>query len=249
MKQLLSWFIFLTLAIGVSALPPAIRNNVRNKGGNFAPSVGGGSPSWVIVRTNTYDNTIQFPVVPAQTHTAGNAIAVGIWTPFGSVTVSSVTNTAGDTFTQCSGSRISVDQSIEWWLATSSAGHASDKIGVALSTARGCQIVVVEFSGQAASTPFETAATGSSSASTTVTSASFSPASSGNLNLAYSGQYNSAGGAYTAGANYTLLINGTTYNTQCEQRQSAPAGAQTASITQAANDDNVITVISIKPQL
>lgn len=215
---------------------------------SLKPKSAGGSPNWIIVKTNISQNTIQVHPMPVQDHAAGNMLVVGVYTAFGTVSVSSISNTAGDTFTLCTGSKLAPDEVIEWWHTPSSAGSAVDVITVTLTGARNASIVSFEVSGQASSSPFETAATGSATG-TSVTSASFSPAASGNLNLAYHSVIDGTAGAWTAGTGYTLSAHETANNIRSEYRIGAPAGAQTASATFASSQALKISVVSFKPQL
>lgn len=212
-----------------------------------AAAGGGGSPSWILVRSNQFDFSAVTGVSAAQAHTAGNLIVVMTWTVFGNAPVTTITNTALDTWAVCTGSQSGTDDVLSIWYAVT-AGHAADKIGVTLSSSKPAGVLIFEYSGQAASSPFETAASGSATG-TSVTSGSFSPAATGNLNVVSGAVYDGPAGAWTPATDYVNVLNVTSYNTQGGHRtNSTPSGAQTASYTFATSQPLRIAVASFKPQ-
>lgn len=176
--------------------------------------------------------------------TTGNAIIVTISESAAGDDVSSVTDTALNTYVHATGCYQASDNSYgnsDVWYALNITGNASNVVtahfgGAGVQYPRAGQVQV---SGLASSSPFETCAVNHATG-TSVTSASFSPAASGNINIVAMGQ--GGGGTSTAGASYTLLgsVNVTEYQTN------AAAGAQTASYTYSSSTALNISVATFK---
>lgn len=177
--------------------------------------------------TGTSSSTI---VSPAHSHTAGNGIGVLIRGGAVGLTVSSVTNTAGDTFTRAAASYVSNGQITDVWYTCNTAGNASDVVTATLSASNSYNVMVVfEITNQNPASCLDTATNGTSTGGTnTVTSSSFTPLANDFI-AAISGQDCSAG-AWTAGTGYTILLNETGSGVGTEYLQGSTAGAQTASM-------------------
>jgi hypothetical protein len=182
--------------------------------------------------------------------TAGNLLVVMIAIANNALTVSSITDTAGNTYTQCSGALIQSQSSVgtlDIWYAKNILGNATNVVTVNYSALSqfGGSIKVHQYSGADTTSPFETATTGSATAATAVTSSSFSPAASGNVNVAHA-DTSLVTPTWTAGTNYTLQVNQSTDDSQSEDRLNAPSGVQTASFTVSLSATIEMSVASFK---
>lgn len=167
-------------------------------------------------------------------------------------TVTSVTDTAGDTFVQAVGSRATTvggaaSTFTDIWYCLSSLGNGANAITVNFSVAtQFCAVIVNNYTGVAS---FEVGANGSSNTVlvTTVASGSFSPAAAGNVNVA-AGSQAVGGGTWSAGTGYgNLTTSGGVTSMANEDDNPAAAGAQTASIGYSLSSDMCISVASFKP--
>ena len=181
----------------------------------------------------------------AVTHTAGNLL-VAFCNGSGSNTVSSVTDTASNTYTQATSAYVTAAAGFaDTWYASNISGNSSNAVTCTFNTGTTFRrIIVLEYSGADTSSPFEVAATGSCSACTTVTSGSFSPAASGNVNAAFTGTSNVVT-TWTPGANYRMerLLS----DAGTEDRPGAPSGSQTVGQTINTSLNMVMTLGSFKP--
>ncbi len=146
------------------------------------------------------------------THTAGNLLAVGCsWNVSGADPTITVTNTAGDTFTQ-------VDKFQDGFTLIGTAtfyakniiGNASDVVTCTLSSARTTPgISVLEFSRLNASSPLDQHVTGNTDTTSTVTSGSFTTTSAAEVIVAFGCAYTELNPqTWTAGSGYTIPTNG-----------------------------------------
>lgn len=181
-------------------------------------------------------------------HTAGNTLIV--LTGQGNEitnTVSSISNTAGDTFTQGTSCRTATGNFSVWldiWYVASTNGNSNDVVTVTFSANDHTRFVyVAQYSGVAAS-PFEVCAHASVTSATSATTSSFSPVASGNVNVGIA--INSTNTTYTSGTNYTLRDSQTSPAIALEDRTGAPSGSQTASINTGASTDILLLVGSFK---
>lgn len=165
------------------------------------------------------------------------------------ITVSSMSQGA-NTFTQCSGAyknSAGAGGCVDIWYCANCAAVSSTALTANMSafgTYRSLHLV--EIDGLDLVSPFEVAKNGAAS-STTVTSASFSPAAAGNYNIAIGLQSVSASNLWSAGSGYTLVMNtGTTVNSESEELIGASAGSQTCSISFSSSSNMVIAVASFK---
>ena len=157
--------------------------------------------------------------------TTGNFIAVIIgW--YGTLTsVSTVTDTAGNTYYQCTGcySQYNNYPAEDIWYAYNITGNASNVVTVTLNSASQYFIVTqAQYSGVATTSPFQ-AGSGGNGTGTTATTGSFNPT---NVGLCIGSPYVASGPALTAGSGYTLRGGGA-----WEDNVSCPSGSQTTSVT------------------
>jgi hypothetical protein len=195
----------------------------------------------------------------ATSFTAGN---VGVVMVFGydagggsGISVSGVTDTAGNTYVLCK--YTDSDSVMAMWSNTTTLGNASNVVTATFTggvTNR--MIIVVQYTGILTGTGCET--NGSAHLNgTTVTSSSFSPASSGNLNVAFTAdpaQNDGGSGTWTAGGSYTNFQflaspgGGSGAGMQAmDLLAGAASGAQTASQTYSVSTPLDIIVGSFKP--
>lgn len=205
-----------------------------------------GTVSFVNDTSGTADNGDTTIAATAASHTAGNLLVVHVMGSETANTVSSIADTAGNTYTQGTSCRITSAAVgfTDIWYAKNITGNASNTVTATLSgTTTFRRIVVDQYSGADTVSPFEVCATGSAAASTSVTSGSFSPAAANNVN---------SGGAssdatqtpFSAGTNYTLRA--TIGDVASEDRIGAPSGSQTASISGAVSANWLFSVASFK---
>lgn len=186
-------------------------------------------------------------------HTAGNLL-IAVMGGLGAdgITVTSVANTALDTWLQCAPStRVGANGGwTDIWYVKSTNGSTVDVVTPVISTPTSQGILAVfQYSGQDATAACEAGGAGTeNNASTTVTSSSFSPAVAGNLNIAVS-LPQSQSGTWTAGSGYALQKNEASSDGEVEDNQSAGSGAQTASIdnSNGASTQLYISIASFKP--
>ena len=181
---------------------------------------------------------------PAIVTTTGNAIIVPLEESQNGNNVGSVTDTALNTYVQatsCYESSGSTYGNTDVWYALNITGNAANIVTVHFSGggSKYPAAYQIQVSGLAASSPFETCGLGTA-ASNTVTSSSFAPANSGNLNIV---SCSNNSGTMSAGTNYTFLPTG---NKNAEYRLNAPAGAQTATCNNSTSNQITISAASFK---
>ena len=184
----------------------------------------------------------------AQNHAAGSLIIV-LMSGTASRTVTAIANTAGDTYTQCSGvRRVDYGAWVDIWYTANSAGNASNVITPTMSnTDSQGSLIVVSFTGHTTTSPFEAAANGNDVYDdNVVTTGSFSPAAAGNLNIAIAASFSQDGG-WTAGGSYTLGTEESTTHGIAMRLEGAASGSQTASITHSAAGIMNMGLASFKP--
>lgn len=201
--------------------------------------------------TGSYSGTAATTISSSSINITGSNTIVVVTSALGSTnSVSSIADSAGNTFITAGASCRNTNASvgfIEIWYANNVTGNASDIVTVTFSASvSGRRIHVLQYSGIATSTPIEACTGGSQIDAISVTSPSFSPAASGNVNVM--GVFNDDGGyTYSAGTNYTLRTSDG--HGAAEDRVGAPSGSQTASMSgNASTNDWVYSVVSIKPQ-
>lgn len=199
----------------------------------------------VNVTTGTGSGGATTIAATAASVSAGNLLVVGI--NHQTSTVTGIADLAGNTFASCAGP-VTGAFVVELWYAANTIANASNVVTVTFAASTAARdIHVLQYSGAATSSPCETSAVGTSGGGA-VTSASFSPAIAGNLNVAAANSNNGAS-TWTAGAGYTVesqVISGSGEDFATEDRLSAVSGAQTASITPSSGNNEAIAVASFK---
>jgi hypothetical protein len=185
----------------------------------------------------------------AVSHTTGNLVvaSVGFYGSAGtSASVTSVTDTAGNTYHQATGA-FAVQAAIlnsDIWFAYNITGNASNVVTVHFGTTFSyIGLVVTQYSGElTSSTPFEVAGF-YQNYGTTMTTSSFSPAASGNLNVAIG---MTSGPTFTAGSGYTIRQALTGPGAAMEDLVGASSGSQTAVFTLSGAQNGAMSVASFK---
>ena len=115
---------------------------------------------------------------------AGNLIVIALGFAGSSDTSTAPTDTAGNTYVECCFTETNAVATTIWY-AKSTIANSSDAITVHFSSSTGyIAFVAAQYSGADPSSPLETQAIGGCTSCSSVTSGSFSPAASGNLNVA-----------------------------------------------------------------
>ena len=194
------------------------------------------SPSWAAITyvsqsSGSNGSTSSTTIASAGLNvTTGNFIVVFIGASDTShCTVSSVTDTAGNTYHQATGAYKqdnAYDNIGDIWYAYNVTGNASNVVTATISTSTPyAGITQAQFSGvNTTSSVFDVATNGASDSSSTVTSSSFTPAGAGEL--LFAGVNVSASYTSTAGSGFTLISAG---NGNTEYNLSSSSGSQTAS--------------------
>lgn len=175
---------------------------------------------------------------------AGNTIAVGIGTYATGSVVSTVTDTAGNTYTKAAESKVRTSNEV--WVATDITGHATNVITVtfsaSVSTTR--RAIAHQYSGRATTNVVDGTGVGNGTGVTSCTTGSFSPAAAGGAVFAYL-VTQGADSAQVAGANYVLRL--TEVADSCsEDRVDAPSGAQTCSISWTGSSSADLVAVNLK---
>ena len=201
--------------------------------------------AFVNVATGSADTAATTIASAAASHTAGNMLAVHVVSGDSAQNVSSIADTAGNTYTLVASSRIqdAAIGTVETWVAANIAGNASNVVTATYTASVSFRrIIVTQFSGRATTAPAEIGTTAALSASP-ITSPSFSPAASGNDNSACAADGTAT---YSAGVNYTIRVSSLGGDTGSETRDNAPAGAQTAAMSFTGGGSAIMSVASFK---
>ena len=180
----------------------------------------------------------------AQNLAAGRLLVVGIRGGSSSLTVSSVADTAGNSFTQCPSARSNTSNMTDIWYAKNTTANAADVVTVTYSGAATFQgVIASQFVGLNTTSPQDTAANGHATG-TSVTSGSFTPAGAGEIAFVIASP--SSGNSWTAGTGYGLQTNSGTSNVQTETGYIG-TGSQTASINISGSNNMDLSVCVFKP--
>lgn len=186
---------------------------------------------------------------PGISHTAGNWLIAFVEWELDSGTVTGVTNTAGDTWTQVSGALLRLPSpyvgSIDAWVTTT-AGNASDAVTAAFSGSFGSRAIhVLQYSSDDGIPTSYEARGVNQVTNSVITSGAISPSASGNLNVA-AACADVPSATWTKDTNYTKRgSDGVHCFTQ--DRINAPSGSQTAGATLSVSDELGILLLSFVP--
>ncbi len=162
--------------------------------------------------------------------TAGNTIAVAAGTYFSDAVVSTVTDTAGNTYAKKHERK--TQGSVEIWVATNVTGHATNVVTVTFTASVGSRrsLCLAQFSGRnrVLTNVVGGTADGTQVSGTSVTSGSFTPSAAAcDMFAGVSDQGGTSAG--TADANYANFQNNV--DVSSETRVNAPGTSQTASMS------------------
>lgn len=187
----------------------------------------------------------------AASHTAGNFLVVWVGQLNGGgglQNVSSIANTAGDTFTSdatCKVSNGTTDRGEMWW-AHNSNGNASDTVTATFAGSVDFRyIVVVQYSGVPTSGAFDVCKTASSFQANPVTTAAFTPAASGEA-VFIGGTEDGGGSTWGTSGSYTAFVTNLGTTTGFAENLSAGSGSQTAVIACTSCNLQVAVALVIK---
>lgn len=187
-------------------------------------------------------------------HTAGNGLVVyARWTDLGDADVSSVTNTASDSWTQCTNSPgIYSNPAFQMacYYTCNTAGNASDDVTVHFDElAFATSVIVLQFSGQATSSCLDASPVVAESFSTTSTSSTFTTSQADTIvfSAVWTSGYASAVAGNIAGAAATIPSGGNIDNLVAEYRiLGSVATGQTAEMSWTGNSDWLAFVQAFK---
>ncbi len=170
--------------------------------------------------------------------TSGNLLVVCA-TGDNNVDVSSISDTAGNTFTRA-GTLVTVtngSSNVIWstiFYVLSATGNASNVVTVNMTgNPSSARTFTLQYSGTSG-VALDVTGSGTTSNGTTITSGSFSVTNSNNVSIAsISGDTDVT---YTAGTNYGLEQSSGTHKAACEDRIGTTTGSQTASATASASE-------------
>lgn len=150
---------------------------------------------------------------PGVDHTAGNCLAVWVGWGSGTVTVSSVTDDAGNTYAAVSGSLVqnaTDGLSCQWWIATNIIGRLANKVTATFSASAGnAMIGVHQYSGVATSNATDGANTGAANgtAGTALSTGTIATTNANDTLIAGFELNGTAGTPQTPGSGFTGEIN------------------------------------------
>lgn len=203
--------------------------------------------AFVNVGTGGNDATGTTIATAATSLTAGNTIAVGVVWTSATTTVTGVTDTAGNTYTQVSGSfmRSANNDATDIWVATNATGNASNVVTAAYSaTSPFRRIKTHQYSGLATTSVSDGGANGFTAAGTSISTGSMTATTSDGVVFAIMSS-NSAQ-TYTAGTSFTLRGTVQSTDTQSEDRILAATGSYTASVTAGSSARLFISAATLK---
>ena len=210
-------------------------------------------PSWAAISYVTsatggvWDNTGDSDVATASwSLSAGDFVAVCVRWAASTATISTVTDTASNTYADSGAGRVQVDGVTDSWTqlfyAYNTSANASNVVTVTFSGTAGYQAVIAsEYSGvQTSADPKDVGNTGTANNQASVTSGSFTPSVANEVAIACVSK-NGSTSTITAGTNYTVRTQQFSaipnYVNGIEDRIGAPVSSQTASASVGAGTD------------
>lgn len=186
--------------------------------------------------------------------TSGNCIAVAVSTYENTAVVSSVTDTAGNTYTRVRGDTHSFAGSQEIWVAKNITGHASNVVTATFSAsvASGRRINVSQFSGRDPSSPVHDSDVGSVTFGTSVTSGSVdgSDGFADAFACVCTSGTPGASDTITNPASYTERTRVTSPAvSEAYTRTNIPTGSQTVAASWSPSGDAIIQVVVLKQEV
>lgn len=174
-------------------------------------------------------------LVTLPTITAGSLVVAGLLSN-NNVTISTATDTAGNSYTTAVGPFLKTGVGTLWLIYKENATGigSTNTLTVSFSAASGGgEIAIAEYSGVTTSTSLDQHPVGASGTTgTAITSTSFNPGTAGELVVAFIGD-DGSGGSPTAGTGYSNVVQPDTFTLMME-KLSASTGSQTAGATQTS---------------
>lgn len=181
--------------------------------------------------------------------TSGNFILVSVHV-HSTISVTSITDTAGNTYTLLATNSPGSGWDQEVWGAHNVSGNANNVITINLDgTETSWGAIAGQYSGVKLTSALDvSSAKATAGAATSITSDSFTPTTSTGVAVSFVATSSGDNGSYTAGTNYTLRSSSGNTLT-FEDRLSAPASSQTCSISWAnSTNDNRMLVVVLKAE-
>lgn len=161
-------------------------------------------------------------------------------------TVSSITDTAGNTYTSNAACKVTLATQGrgEFWWSTTALGNAANVVTINHTASTFRNYGVFAYAGANTASPFDVCATGTTNVgSADVTTATFTPI----LNDAVlQGAYITAGALYSHGTNHQLINSSGTTSAGYQQRVNAPNSSQTATMVNANTSTKWSVAIALK---
>lgn len=185
---------------------------------------------------------------PATSLTTGNSIVIGVrWSEAAGQTVSSVTDTAGNTYTaltKVDNAGAGFTDHIQIWYCLNATGHANNIVTATLSAA--CTFVYISSVQYSQVMSVDATASGTSeSPNVTVNSGSFTTFVPNEVIIAYS-EVGAVGATWTAGTGYTKRVTDVDNVTMFQDKiVTTVQSGVTASATSSSTNDKAISVITL----
>lgn len=202
---------------------------------------------WVAQSHNNHGSggTTSLSTTKALDEHAGDTVVVTCSNENASGAATSVTNTAGETFTGPASTKSAANgQSISQWYTAVSADHASQAYTCNWPSSQFSNIDVQILHGANTSTPFDIGAVGNKASGADSATAAFTPSTSTGTNVQCA--YIQAGAAITAGTNFRLLRDSTSDSMGCQLRINAPNSSQTGTMIHSNTSASMTTLGNYK---
>lgn len=155
--------------------------------------------------TNSSQTAVTTLTASAVNATTGNAIVVWARQGAANTITGTVTDTAGNTYTNIGYTSLGSGDRAGLWYAKNITGNASNSVTVTWSVSSGfTAITVIQISGASTSAPLDTFVAGSSGAANSITSLAFTTGVA-NTVVIMAASIQSLGNVYTPNAGYTLV--------------------------------------------
>jgi hypothetical protein len=196
----------------------------------------------------TGSTTIASPAIALEAHMLN---AVWISTEFDSATISTVTDTAGNTYVSDPTLKLRLTGHIrgEIWYCKDTIANAGNIVTATWSTSSAIfkTITPIAIAGASLTAPLDTGASGSITAATgNPTTGSFSPANGAGVESVLICGYLDSAQSLTAGTNYFLMHTSSVTSHACAFRYGIPSGSQTASLVQGTSASKLVVAMVIK---
>lgn len=172
----------------------------------------------------------------AASHTSGNLNIFGERHSSIADDPSSVTDTAGNTYTKIASADLGANDRLTVWYAKNITGNASNVVTATYVANRAfVECINHQYSGLDTTAPLDTSATGTASAAASVTTGAFSTAQNDEVSVCFA-SVNALSITFTAGSGYTKQVNISTMASE-DQIFSTTQSSVTASMSKTGNSD------------